>query len=83
MSNLSNHFEECSYIEEFGFSMYEAEYPCDGYREYLSGSHSKRARCYSGHHDYNDGGDDNCMSSYEEPDPDELAAFWHEKEVSV
>lgn len=82
MRSLGNHFEDYPYVaeqfppEEIGYPTYEIESSCYGDREYLSDSHSKMARRYSSHHDYSD---DVC-TSYEEPDMDDLVAYWHEQE---
>lgn len=54
----------------------------DGSREYLSGSDAETARAYCRYYDSSDEIDDICATPYEEPDPDELAAYWRETEVS-
>jgi hypothetical protein len=54
-----------------------------GNREYLSSSDAETVRAYCRYCEYSNGFDDICATSYEEPDPDELAAFWHETEVSL
>jgi len=91
MKSLNDYFEgypcvgEQFLSEENGHLTHEVESAREADREYLSGSHAKRARCYSDHRDCDHWDDmaDIWVSSKEEPDPDELAAFWHEEEVSL
>jgi hypothetical protein len=55
----------------------------DGERRYLSGVDAETTRSYCTCHHCGDDMADIWVSSNEEPDPDELAAFWHEEEVSL
>jgi len=55
----------------------------DGKRRYLSCVDGETARDYCTYHPCSDDMADIWVSSNEEPDPDELAAFWHEGEVSL
>ena len=54
----------------------------DGNREYLSSSDAETASECCKYYGYSNEFDDVCISLFEEPDPDELTAFWHEEEVS-
>jgi hypothetical protein len=91
MKSLDDHFEgypcvgEHLLSEENEHPAYEVESSCEEDCEYLSGAHSQMAGCYSDHRDYDHWDDmpEIWVSSKEEPDPGELAAFWQEEEVSL
>ena len=86
MRHFSTHSEEkaCAsnqlLLEEINRFPYEIEAYCEADREYLSDSHSKRSRCYYTHHEYIDEMVAIMDCLYQEPDAEELAAYWHGKE---
>lgn len=83
MRYLSNQFEETAdqpLPEDMDCLEYEIQAYCEADREYLPRSRSK---CYSTHHEHVDEMGAISEYWYDEPDPDELGAFWHGEEESL
>jgi hypothetical protein len=91
MRTATNHFDDDdyqSYIDSNILSVESEDSPfpvwrsLDGDREYLASSFDNLRRFYSDRQEFIDEVYE-INESYEEPDPDEIAAYWHEREGSL
>ena len=91
MRTATNHFDDDdyqSYIDSYILSGEREDSPfpdwrsLDGDREYLASSFDNLRRFYSDRQEFIDEVYE-IYESYEEPDPDEIAAYWHEREESL
>ena len=91
MRSAPNHFDDDdyqSYIDSYIFSGDREDNTFgnlgdhEGDREYLAYSFVKLRRFYSDRQEFIDEVYE-IYESYEEPDPDEIEAYWHEREGSL